>query len=178
MVLIHLGSGLNDAFTSGSCVHLIHTYNKNNGHFIPNVAIVGLDKYKEFYASPGGKPEKNELPHVTAAKKMLEDLSIPTTEINISLVSNKLNYIGSRLNLNGFDYTHHFVLNLVGYSTINRVYNKFLEVRYVPVVNMDATTTYDVHGDPLRGKVSGMNIIGIKAAIIMPMETIHISELE
>jgi hypothetical protein len=179
MALIDLGSNLNTVPTSGSCVHLIHTYyNKNNGHSIPNVAIVGLEKNKGFYESPGGKPENGEFPHMTAAREMLEELSIHTTKKNITLVANRLKYIGSRLNQDKRKYTHHFALNLVGYSTTNKVYPEHVEFRHVPIVNMDTSIICDVHGKPLKGTVKGMNIAAIKVAKKMSLDTIHISELD
>ena len=179
MSLIKLGATLNTVPTSGSCVHLIHTYyNRTKGCSIPDVAIVGLEKTKGFYESPGGKPENGEFPHVTAAREMLEELSISVTKKNISLVSNKLKYIGSRLNQNGRTYTHHFALNLTGYSTTNKVYAEHFEFRHVPIVNMDSSATCDVHGNPLKKKVKGMNIAAIKVAKETPLNTIHISELD
>ena len=179
MALINLGATLNTVPTSGSCVHLIHTYyDKTKGCSIPDVAIVGLEKTKGFYESPGGKPENGEFPSITAAREMLEELSIRTTKKNISLVSNRLKYIGSRLNQNGCKYTHHFALNLVGYSTTNKVYDEHVEFRHVPIVNMDSSATCDVHGNPLKGKVKGMNIAAIKVAKKISLNTIHISELD
>jgi hypothetical protein len=179
MVLIDLGSDINKVITTGSCVHLIHTYyNKDNEHSIPNVAIVGQDKIKGFYSSPGGKLEKGEFPYVNAARTMLEGLSIRITKKNIQLVVSKLNYIGSLLNQDRYRYTHNFVLNLVGYSTTDKVYTKHVEFRYVPIDNMDSTTICDVHGNPLNGTIKSMNIAAFKAASKMSMNTIHISELE
>ena len=171
MALINLGSALNSTPTSGSCVHLIHTYyDRRNNRRIPNVAIVGLEKSKGFYESPGGKPEYNgEFPSSTAAREMLEELDIKTSHLNIMRVVNRLTYIGSRLNKNGHTYTHHFALNLVGYSTSNKKYTEHSEFRHVPITNMDASTICDVHG---------MNIGAIKVASKLQLETIHVYELD
>ena len=180
MILIDLGSRINEVMTAGSCVHLIHTYyNEDNLHYIPNVAIVGKDRIMGFYSSPGGKYDnRGESIYVNAARKMLEVLSINITLENIQLVVSKLNYIGSLRNKDGYNYTHHFVLNLEGYSTTNRVYTRHVEFRHVPIDNMDSTTIYDVHGTPLNGTIKDMNITTFKDASKMSMNTIHISELE
>lgn len=162
---------------NGSCVHLIHTYyDHENNKLIPNVAIVGLNKDRGYYESPGGRPESGESPEETAAREMLEELSLKKNMKNIKFVASKLTYIGSCKNLNG-NFTPQFALNLIGYSTSDKKYTEHYEFRHVPIKNMDKIKPEDVHGEKLSTFIKGMNIRAIKIASEMSLNKIYASEL-